>query len=407
MVGRLRAALIRINPSIPPSAIDGALRKLTVPESPNLFVNNHTFHRMLTDGVAVEVSKDGEIRHEQVWPIDFSIHDMNEWVAINQFTIIENQKERRPDIIIFVNGLPLAVIELKNAADEKATTLKAFHQIQTYKVEMPSLFVTNEIAIASDGTTARMGSLTADWERFMPWRTVEGEKEADKNRPGLETLIKGVFDRKRFRDFIRNFVVFNVDGPEIIKKIAGYHQFHAVNEAVSTTVKASSAKGDRRVGVVWHTQGSGKSLTMAFYSGKIIQQEAMKNPTIVVLTDRNDLDNQLFEEFSKSHEVLRQKPEQAESRKELQDLLRVASGGVIFTTIQKFLPEKGEKYPLLTDRRNIIVIADEAHRSQYDFIDGFARHMRDALPNASFIAFIGTPIERADKNTPAVFGNYI
>lgn len=407
LTDRLRVALARINPDMPRQTIEDAIRKLTVVQSPSLFVNNHQFHKMLTDGIPIEVSKQGEIRHEQVWAIDFKNLDNNEWVAINQLTIIENQKERRPDIIIYVNGLPIAVVELKNAADEKATTLKAFHQLQTYKNDMPSLFVTNEILIASDGTTARMGSLTADWERFMPWRTIEGEKEADKNMPELEAMIKGVFEKERFCDFIRNFIAFNVDGPETVKKIAGYHQFHAVNVAVDTTVKASSAKGDRRVGVVWHTQGSGKSLTMAFYSGKIIQHKDMENPTIVVLTDRNDLDNQLFEEFSKSHEVLRQKPEQAESRKELQDLLRVASGGVIFTTIQKFLPEKGEKYPLLSDRRNIIVIADEAHRSQYDFIDGFARHMRDALPNASFIAFTGTPIEKADKSTPAVFGNYI
>jgi type I restriction enzyme R subunit len=362
---------------------------------------------MLTDGIPVEVTVNGETRHEQVWPIDFSTYDRNEWLTINQFTIIENQKERRPDIIVYINGLPIAVIELKNAADEKATTLKAFHQLQTYKKELPSLFITNEILISSDGTTARIGSLTADWERFMPWRTIEGEMEADKNIPELQVLIKGVFDKKRLLDFIKHFIVFNVDGPETLKKIGGYHQFHAVNVAVVTTVKASSAEGDRRVGVVWHTQGSGKSLTMSFYSGKIIQHQDMENPTIVVLTDRNDLDNQLFEEFSRSHEVLRQKPQQAETRKELQDLLKVASGGVVFTTIQKFLPEKGGRYPLLSDRRNIIVIADEAHRSQYDFIDGFARHMRDALPNASFIAFTGTPIEKADKSTPAVFGNYI
>jgi type I restriction enzyme, R subunit len=404
---RLLSALKRINRGVHLSALDDAVKKLTTAQSPNYLVNNHEFQRMITDGISVEVSRDGEIRHEQIWPIDYANPENNEWLAINQFTIKENRKERRPDIVIFVNGLPLAVIELKNAADEKATTYKAFTQLQNYKNEIPSLFQTNEVLIASDGTTARVGSLSADWERFMPWRTIVGQQVEDIGRPELEVTLKGIFDKKRFLDFIRYFVVFSVEDSTLIKKIAGYHQFHAVNVAIETTIKATSTSGDRRVGVIWHTQGSGKSLTMAFYSGKIIQHEVMANPTIVVLTDRNDLDNQLYDEFSKSNELLRQKPVQAATRKNLRELLHVASGGVVFTTIQKFVPEKDERYPLLSDRRNIVVIADEAHRSQYDFIDGFARHMRDALPKASFIAFTGTPIEKADRSTPAVFGDYI
>jgi type I restriction enzyme R subunit len=309
--------------------------------------------------------------------------------------------------VVFVNGLPLAVIELKNPADENATVKDAFNQIQTYKAEIPSLFAYNEALIVSDGTAARAGALTSNWDRFMAWRTVEGEDLAPTELPQLEILIKGIFDKNRFLELIRYFVVFEKSRQGISKKMAGYHQFHSVRKAVDCTVEA--VKGDRRVGVVWHTQGSGKSLTMAFYAGKVIQHPAMENPTLVLLTDRNDLDDQLFDEtFVPCHELIRQKPVQAESREELRDLLKVASGGVIFTTIQKFFPEeKGDRYPMLSDRRNIIVIADEAHRSQYDFIDGFARHMRDALPKASFIGFTATPIAKTDRNTIAVFGDCI
>ena len=408
LIYRLRNALVKINPNLPPEAIEETISKLTVTQSPNLYSNNHTFHRMLTDGITLEVkSKDGKIRHEQVWPIDFQNPENNEFLAVNQFTIVENQ-DRRPDIVIFINGLPLGVIELKNPADPNATIEKAFNQLQTYKKDIPSLFTTNEVLIASDGGTARIGSLTADWERFMPWRAIEGTKEEPKGKPDLETMLKGVFGKKRFLDLVRNFVVFNVDGSEIIKKVAGYHQFHAVNVGVKKTIAASSAKGDRKVGVIWHTQGSGKSLTMAFYAGKIIQLPEMENPTIIVITDRNDLDNQLYDEFSRSHELLRQQPRQAESRKHLRELLKVASGGVIFTTIQKFVPEKEEeKFRTLSARRNIVVIADEAHRSQYDFIDGFARHLHDSLPNASMIGFTATPLELSDRSTIQIFGNYI
>ena len=336
-------------------------------------------------------------------------------MAVNQFTVIEGQHNRRPDIVLFINGLPMAVIELKNAADENATLHGAFKQLQTYKNEIPSLFTFNESLIISDGVEARIGSLTAEWDRFMPWRTIDGENIAPKGSLELETIIKGMFSRRRFLDIIRYFTVFEIDGSSIIKKMAAYHQYHATNKAVESTVRAASPEGDSKVGVVWHTQGSGKSLTMAFYAGKVIQHSAMQNPTLVVLTDRNDLDDQLFDTFSSCNELLRQKPVQAENRSHLRELLEVASGGVIFTTIQKFNPEeRGDNYPLLSERHNILFIADEAHRSQYGFdaklvtdkktqesylTYGFAKYVRDALPNASFIGFTGTPIELEDKST--------
>lgn len=407
---RLHNALITINPEIPQEAIEDAYRKLTriIHESPHLYENNHRFHKILTEGLDVEYrNSEGRIVGDKVWLIDFNDIENNDWLVVNQFTVIEGQSNRRPDVVVFINGLPLGVIELKNPGDEEATVKTAFNQFQTYKADIPSLFPYNQILIASDGIEARAGTLTADWEWFLPWRTIEGEDVAPKGLPELEVLIKGIFEKNKFLDLLRYFLVFEIDGSEIIKKMAGYHQFHAVNKAVECTVKASSPRGDKRVGVVWHTQGSGKSLTMAFYAGKIIQHPAMENPTLVLLTDRNDLDDQLFGTFSRCKDLLRQTPVQAESRENLTELLKVASGGVVFTTIQKFLPEKNTDFPKLSDRRNIVVIADEAHRSQYDFIDGFARHMRDALPNASFIGFTGTPLELADKSTPAVFGNYI
>jgi type I restriction enzyme R subunit len=407
--GRIRSALARLNPNVPEPAVDEAARKVTRTETPSLVENNRRFHKLLTDGIDVEYRRpDGSIAGDKVWLFDFNQPDLNEWLAVNQFTVIENKHNRRADLVIFVNGLPLALIELKNPGDENATTRGAFNQLQTYKKDIPSLFTTNEVLVASDGLDARAGTLTANWERFMPWRTVDGLEVAAKGTPGLEVLLKGIFAKERFLDLVRHFVAFEDDGTTITKKLAGYHQFHAVNKAVGCTVTAASPKGDKRVGVIWHTQGSGKSLTMAFYAGKIILHPAMANPTLVILTDRNDLDNQLYGTFSLCQGLIRQKPAQADSREEVRDLLKVASGGVIFTTIQKFFPEtKGAKYPPLSDRRNIVVLADEAHRSQYDFIDGFARHMRDALPNASFIGFTGTPIELSDKNTQAVFGDYI
>ena len=409
LAGRLQSSLALINPGVPASALDEALRKVARTETPSLVENNRRFHKLLTDGVDVEYRRpDGSIAGDKVWLIDFDHPERNDWLAVSQFTVVENKRNRRADIVVFVNGLPLAVVELKNAGDENATIKGAFNQLQTYKNDIPSLFTTNELLVISDGLEARVGTLTSDWEWFMPWRTVDGKTVAPQGTLGLEVLLKGVFPKERLLDLARNFVVFEVDGASVVKKVAGYHQFHAVNKALDCTVRAVSPEGDKRVGVVWHTQGSGKSLTMAFYAGKVIKHPAMANPTLVVLTDRNDLDDQLFSTFSLCQDLLRQKPVQVERRDQVEELLKVASGGVVFTTIQKFLPEaKGGRYGKLSDRRNVVVIADEAHRSQYDFIDGFARHMRDALPNASFIGFTGTPIELTDKNTQAVFGDYI
>lgn len=409
LVGRLRQALTRINSQVPTEAIDEAVRKVLHPETASLVENNRRFHQMLTDGIAVEYSReDGSIAGDQVSLIDFAELGNNDWLAVNQFTVIEDNRNRRADVVVIVNGLPLALIELKNPGDENATVKGAFNQLQAYKKDIPAFFTYNELLVASDGLGARAGTLTANWERFSPWRTVDGKEVASAGSLQLDVLIKGIFEKGRFLDLVRNFVIFEDDGGKLAKKVAAYHQFHAVNKAVECTVTASSMTGDKRAGVVWHTQGSGKSLSMVFYAGKLIRDERMENPTIVVLTDRIDLDGQLFDTFSRCQRLLRQTPVQASNRDELRDLLRVSSGGVVFTTIQKFFPEqKGQTYPMLSDRRNIVVIADEAHRSQYDFINGFARHMRDALPNASFIGFTGTPIESSDRNTPAVFGDYI
>ena len=409
LVERLRTAVTNINPTIPADAIEDAVRKVTRIDSPSLVQNNRRFHEMLTEGVPVEFhADDGRIVHDQVWLFDFAEPDNNDWLVVNQFTVIENEQPRRPDVVVFVNGLPLAVVELKNPADEKATVKKAFNDHQTKMGDIPSLFVFNELLVISDGLEAKAGTITSDWTRFMPWRTVDGEQVAPTAMPQMNVLAKGMFDKGRFLDLIRQFVVFEDDGEEILKKMAAYHQYHAVNKAVDCTIKAASEHGDRRIGVVWHTQGSGKSLSMVFYAGKIIQHPEMANPTVVLITDRNDLDDQLFGTFAGCKQLIRQKPVQAQRREDLRELLSVASGGVVFTTIQKFFPEtQGDTFPMLSDRRNIVVIADEAHRSQYDFIDGFARHMRDALPKASFVGFTGTPIEGTDKNTPAVFGDYI
>lgn len=457
LIGRLRSALDRLNPDLPADALDEVLRKVTRTETPSLVENNRRFHRMLTDGVDVSwMAPEGE-KHGKAWLVDPANPDANDWLAVNQFTVVENKHTRRPDIVLFINGLPLAVIELKNAADENATLRKAFDQLQTYKAQIPSLFAYNELLAISDGMEARAGSLTAGWDRFMPWRTIDGtdlyrepgnaQQSDGVVQPGLETLFKGLFDRNRLLDYMLSFITFEDDGGEssaLAKIAAAYHQYHAVNKAVECTLsacgiaapanlrygrfaeaeandpfrknqrdgqaqyRAESQFGDQRIGVVWHTQGSGKSLSMMFYASKLIRHPYMENPTVVVITDRNDLDDQLFTTFSHNRDLLRQTPVQADNRQHLRELLQVASGGVIFTTIQKFFPDqKGDAYPLLSDRRNIVVMADEAHRSQYDFIDGFARHMHDALPKASFIGFTGTPIETEDRSTPAVFGNYI
>ena len=430
---RLRDALARLNPSLPAAALDDAFRKLTNPEGATLEARNRSFHRMLVNGMTVEYrANDGATRGDQARIIDFDNPVNNDWLAVNQFTVTENRDTRRPDIVLFLNGLPLGVIELKNPADEDATIWTAWQQLQTYQAELPSLFAMNDALIASDGLEARIGALGAGREWFKPWRTTTGEALADPSMTELQVMLEGVCQPERFLAMVRDFIVFDDDGSgRLVKKMAGYHQFHAVLTAVGETLRAAELqqverrigggdgryesgrrpggdRGDHRIGVVWHTQGSGKSLTMAFYAGAIVREPAMQNPTIVVLTDRNDLDDQLFTTFSRCRDLLRQPPVQAESRADLRERLSVAVGGVVFTTIQKFFPEeRGDTYPTLSERRNIVVIADEAHRSQYDFVDGFARHMRDALPNASFVGFTGTPIELEDANTRAVFGDYI
>ena len=429
---RLRDALARLNPDLPPDALDDAFRKLTRPEGATLEARNRAFHRMLVAGVTVEYRTDGgAIRGAQAAVIDYGDPTANDFLAVNQLTIAERDHTRRPDVVLFVNGLPLGVIELKNPADKDADIWTAWQQLQTYKAELPSLFSMNELLVVSDGTEARLGTLTAGREWFKPWRTVSGEGLAEVTALELRVLLEGVCAPERLLPLLRDFIVFEDDGSgALAKKMAGYHQFHAVRTAVAETLRAAKlgtvervreetghyeagqqpggSPGDRRIGVVWHTQGAGKSLSMAFYAGAIAREPAMENPTIVVLTDRNDLDDQLFGTFARCQDLLGQPPAQAESRADLRKKLSVASGGVVFTTIQKFYPEeRGDTHPSLSSRRNIVVIADEAHRSQYDFIDGFARHMRDALPNASFVGFTGTPIERADANTRAVFGDYI
>lgn len=427
LLERFRNALERLNPSIPQSAIDDASRKLLQPEGSTVEARNRSFHRLLVEGVNVEYRIGDSIRSAQAVVVNFEQHFENDLLAVNQFTVVENDHERRPDILLFINGLPIGVIELKNPADEDATIWSAWQQLQTYKSELHTLFSMNEVLVITDGVDARIGTLTAGREWFKPWRTITGEALADTTLPELQVLLAGVFAPERLLTLLQNLLVIEDDSGTLIKKMAGYHQFHAVETAVVETLRASkviqseesvektpqSPKsggdiGDRRIGVVWHTQGAGKSLTMAFYAGRIIREAAMSNPTVVVLTDRNDLDDQLFGTFSRCQDLLRQPPVQATNRADLRAKLAVQSGGVVFTTIQKFFPDvKGDRLPQLSDRRNIVVIADEAHRSQYDFVDGFARHMRDALPNASFIGFTGTPIEQVDANTRAVFGEYI
>jgi type I restriction enzyme R subunit len=444
LVGRLREAIRRLNSAIPEDAREEALRKVLRVGTPSLTQTNRAFHLMLREGVPVEYARpDGSIAGDHARLIDFSDPYANDWLAVNQFTVIEAQHNRRPDIVVFVNGLPLGLIELKNAADEDATIWSAYAQLQTYKAEIGSLLHYNAALVVSDGLQARMGSVTANQEWFKVWRTIDGEADAPKSALELEVLVRGVFERGRFLDLLQHFIAFeeDPDSGALHKIIAGYHQFHAVNAAVEETVRASGmtgrssvvrenvgtswarrmhggVAGDRRAGVVWHTQGSGKSFSMLFYAARVVRHPAMQNPTLVVLTDRNDLDDQLFGQFQRCADILGQTPVQAGGRDELRALLNRASGGVVFTTIQKFMPEKGETMACLSARQNIVVIADEAHRSQYGFAGkvnertgemsyGFASNLRDALPNASFIGFTGTPIEKADANTRRIFGDYI
>jgi len=435
--GRLHDAITRLNPNLPESMVSDAVNKLSRIGSSNLIVDNETFHKMLVDGVPVEYRKNGDIVGDYVKIVDFSEDgtDNNEFLVVNQFTIVENNNNKRPDILLFINGIPMVLFELKNPADEDATIRKAYDQICTYKVTIPSLFTYNEICVISDGLEAKAGSLTAPLSRFSAWKTKDGLHEASQFEDQLTTLIYGLCNKRTLLDYIRNFITFEksktVDKKtkvikiETVKKIAAYHQYYAVNKAVKSTIEASKVGGSKKAGVVWHTQGSGKSLTMVFYAGKLVQ--TLNNPTIVVITDRNDLDDQLFDTFAENSDLLRQPPKQAESREHLKELLKVGSGGIVFTTIQKFMPDDDSSvYELLSDRDNIVVIADEAHRTQYGFnaklrdikdknnnvvgqciAYGFAKYMRDALPNATFIGFTGTPVEKQDANTPAVFGNYI
>jgi type I restriction enzyme R subunit len=419
---RLKDALKRINADLPQEALDDAMHQILVPLNPGLIDNNRLFQKMVTDGVnATFRANDGRIVSKQVRIFDFDEVKNNDFLAVNQFTVIENRVEKRPDVVVFVNGIPIVVIELKNLANEDVEISDAYNQIQNYISTIPSLFTYNAFAVISDGVNARAGTITADEDRFMMWRTIDGDEIAPLSRPQLEVLIKGMFEKERLLDIIKNFILFQTDGKDTYKILAGYHQYHAVNKAVESTIRAAITEGDRKIGVVWHTQGSGKSLSMVFYVGKLVLSKELNNPTIVVITDRNDLDDQLFSTFAKSKDLLRQEPVQAQDRADLRKLLTRESGGIIFTTIHKFAPEeKGDSVPVLTDRENVIVIADEAHRSQYGFRAeivkddteadvkyGYAKYMRDALSNASFIGFTGTPISLADKDTRAVFGDYI
>lgn len=425
LTSRLVDAITKLNPNIPNDVRDEAVKNVLRVQHTTLLANNEAFHKLLTEGVDVKGREGTENKTFKVYLMDFENPLNNDFVAVNQFTIVEKHTNKRPDVILFINGLPLVVIEIKNATSENATIKNAFDQLQTYKQAIPSLFNYNSILIATDGWFAKAGTITSDWSRFSGWKIPPASKEKNKlaepsstynstlfpseqNHLEMDIMLQGMLDKKVLIDLIRYFIVFEKTKEKTIKKIAAYHQYYAVNKAIQSTIKASSVQGDQRAGVVWHTQGSGKSLSMVFYSGKMVVTPQLDNPTILILTDRNDLDQQLFDTFSNCQQLIRQTPVQAENRNHLQSLLSVASGGVVFTTIQKFMPEeKGGEYPKLSDRRNIVVVADEAHRSQYDFIDGYARHMRDALPNASFIGFTGTPIENEDKNTQAIFGEYV
>lgn len=434
LIDRLRSAIRNINPTIPESAREQALKDVERIHSPELLTNNETFHRLLTEGVNVTYQKEGHERGDLVFLIDFDNPENNEFLVVNQFTVIENHQEKRPDVILFVNGLPLVVIELKNPTNENTTLKSAYEQLGTYKATISGLFTYNALLVISDGLEAKVGSLSADFSRFMAWKSIDGKNEESHLISQLETLIKGMLNKNTLIDLIRHFVVFekskkidlvtNITSIHTVKKIAAYHQYYAVNKAIISTNTAISLEGDKKAGVVWHTQGSGKSLSMVFYTGKIVL--SLDNPTVLVITDRNDLDDQLFDTFAASVQLLRQEPKQAEDREQLKELLKVASGGVVFSTIQKFQPEEGNVYDELSSRRNIVVIVDEAHRTQYGFaaktvdekdvngeiigkkiVYGFAKYLRDALPNATYLGFTGTPIEKTDVNTPAVFGNYV
>ena len=405
---RLRDAVQRINKDLPFSAVDSVIKTVLSAESQNAILENLRLHQLVTQGVAVEYhQKDGSVRHTLAWLIDFENPENNNWLAANQYTVIEAGHNRRPDVVVFVNGIPLGLLELKNPGDENATLKGAFNQLQTYRRDVPSLFTPNAVCVISDGMGAKMGSFSAGYEHYAPWKTIDG-RAVVADRPQLEVLIRGAFEPSRFLDLVQNFIVFSDEPAGIIKRVTKYHQYWAVNAAIESTIEASSPTGDRRGGVVWHTQGSGKSFEMLCYAAKAMRSKELANPTLVLITDRNDLDDQLYGEVFAPARILPEEPKQAGSRAEMRRLLDRVSGGIIFSTLQKFAPdEKGDAHPVLTDRRNVIVIADEAHRSQYDFLDGYARHLRDALPNATYLGFTGTPIETTDKSTRSVFGEYV
>ncbi len=402
---RLREAIARVNLRLEAEAREAAFQQVMRMGGPSIEETNLACHRVLAKGLEVETRAEDRSRGAHVWLVDFERPERNDWLVVQQLTVKEGRETRRPDLVVYLNGLPVAVFELKNPADESATLDRAWNQLRTYRTDIPGIFAWNQVLAISDGLKADFGSLTAGREWFGAWRSVDGSGLAPAATPQLRVLIEGLFEPARFAAYLRHFVLWETDkGCE--KKLAGYHQFFAVEKAVAATVKASRPEGDRRIGVVWHTQGSGKSISMCFYAARVIAEPAMENPTLVVLTDRNDLDEQLFKQFCKARELV-PTPVQAGSREALRELLKVASGGVVFSTLQKFGTPKGERMPLLSDRRNIVVIADEAHRSHYEFIEGLARNLRDALPNASFVGFTGTPIELDDKSTPAVFGDYV
>jgi type I restriction enzyme, R subunit len=419
---RLLEALTRLNPKLQSDVLEDAIREIMITKQISLIENNRAFHKMITDGVNVTYrDKNHDLKHIQVQLFDFENPENNNFFAVNQYTVVENRTEKRPDIVVFVNGIPLVVFELKTASDENVSLKSAFRQVKNYQKAIESLFVYNAFNVISDGLLAKVGTLTSQEDRYTSWRTIDGDVVAPTSEPQLETLIKGMFEKRRFLDILKQFIVFQKNDTDYHKIIAGYHQYHAVNTALERTLEATSATGDRRIGVIWHTQGSGKSLSMVFYAGKMVISQELSNPTLIVLTDRNDLDEQLYLTFNKSQDLLRSIPVQAHSRSHLRELLNGrSSGGIIFTTIQKFTPDDLNDVSALTDRKNVVVLADEAHRSQYGFSAkivqskeeayekyGFAKYMRDALPFASYIGFTGTPIELSDKNTRAVFGDYI
>jgi type I restriction enzyme R subunit len=408
LADRLREAVARINPTLPVGVVDVVVATVLRAESQNLMAENLRVHTLVTEGVPVEYrGADNSIRHALAWLVDFEDPLANDLLAVNQFTVVEDGRNRRPDVVLFVNGLPLGLIELKNPGDENATLRGAWNQLQTYKSQIPSIFVPNAVCVASDGLGAAMGSFSAPWEHFAPWKTIDSRNVVT-DLPDLEVMVRGVFEPQRFLDLVRSFVVFSDEPDGLTKKLAKYHQFWAVNAAVASTIEAAGPDGDRRGGVVWHTQGSGKSFEMLCYAAKVMRSAKLSNPTLVMITDRNDLDDQLFGEVFAPSRILPEEPQQATSRAHMRQLLERPSGGIIFTTVQKFAPdEKGDVHPALTDRRNVVVVADEAHRSQYDFLDGYARHLRDALPNATYLGFTGTPLEAADKSTRSVFGDYV